>query len=102
MNEAPLRQQPSRRQRFSALWRSARLVCLAAVLLFGLAALLSCQRQQHPPIRISLIDWPGFYPLYLAKSLGLYQQQGLEVELILSPDNPRANQLFEKIGRAHV
>lgn len=98
MNGISLLQELSRRQRFSTLLQLVRLLCLAAVLLLGLASLQSCHRQQHPPIRISLIDWPGFYPLYLAKSLGLYQQQGLEVELILSPGNPQANQLFETGG----
>lgn len=90
--------EPSLRQRVSSRWPMVRLLFVSAALLLCLPLLQSCHRQQHPPIRISLIDWPGFYPLYLAKTLGLYQQQGLEVELILSPDNPQANQLFETGG----
>lgn len=84
---------------FFRLRPAVRLLALLISLLFGMALLQSCTKQSHQrPIRISLIDWPGFYPLYLAKSLGLYQKEGVEVELILSPGNPQANQVFETGG----
>jgi NitT/TauT family transport system substrate-binding protein len=39
-------------------------------------------------LRVGIIDWPGFYPLAIAKEKGLLEKEGLTVELKVYPDNP--------------
>ncbi len=43
--------------------------------------LTSCTQQQEmvAPLRVGLIDWPGYEPLYLAKSLGFYDKIAIEL-----------------------
>jgi NitT/TauT family transport system substrate-binding protein len=42
--------------------------------------LTSCtQSTTKTPLRVGLIDWPGFEPFYLARSLGFYDQTAIEL-----------------------
>jgi NitT/TauT family transport system substrate-binding protein len=41
--------------------------------------LTSCTPKPTMPLRIGMIDWPGYEPFYLAKSLGLYDQAAIEL-----------------------
>lgn len=34
------------------------------------------------PVRIGVFSWPGYYPLVVAKRLGLYEKYGVQVELV--------------------
>lgn len=43
-------------------------------------------RQFRGPIKIAIIDWAGYYPIAVAKELGLYQRAGLDVEILLAPN----------------
>lgn len=46
-----------------------RILCI--LFLFGLA---SCAPRPEPPLRVATNVWPGYEPLYLARSLGLYDK----------------------------
>jgi NitT/TauT family transport system substrate-binding protein len=41
--------------------------------------LTSCTPKPTTPLRIGMIDWPGFEPFHLAKSLGLYDKAAIEL-----------------------
>jgi NitT/TauT family transport system substrate-binding protein len=41
--------------------------------------LTSCTPKPRTPLRIGMIDWPGYEPFHLAKSLGLYDQAAIEL-----------------------
>ncbi|WP_083700414.1 ABC transporter substrate-binding protein [Shewanella sp. UCD-KL12] len=42
------------------------------IILFTLTNLTACQPTDEPPLRIASNTWPGYEPLYLARSLGYY------------------------------
>lgn len=46
------------------------------VLVFALAA---CERGQEEPLRIGTCVWPGYEPLYLARSLGYFDQKAVNL-----------------------
>lgn len=57
--------------RFSeSLFHSLKLIFLALVLMLPLS---SCKPMPEAPLRIASNTWPGYEPLYLARSLGYYQ-----------------------------
>lgn len=37
---------------------------------------------EHPPLRVSWIVWPGYYPILIADEKGLFEKHGVEVELV--------------------
>jgi len=39
--------------------------------------------QSAEPVRVGIDLWPGYYPIVLAKKLGYFQQQGLDVQFVL-------------------
>lgn len=41
--------------------------------------LTSCTPKPTTPLRVGLIDWPGYEPFYLAKSLGYYDNSPIEL-----------------------
>lgn len=43
------------------------------------------KRRFHDPLHIAIIDWAGYYPIAVAKELGLFEQYGLNVEVRLAP-----------------
>ena len=47
---------------------------MSLLLLIGLFFLLSCTTKPQPILRVATNVWPGYEPLYLARSLGLYAQ----------------------------
>jgi NitT/TauT family transport system substrate-binding protein len=44
-----------------------------------LTTLTSCTPKPTMPLRIGMIDWTGFEPFYLAKSLGFYENSSIEL-----------------------
>ncbi|MBK7893201.1 MAG: hypothetical protein IPJ84_20820 [Bdellovibrionales bacterium] len=44
------------------------------------------KRRFHDPIQIAIIDWAGYYPIAVAKELGLFKQYGLDVDVRLAPN----------------
>ncbi len=44
------------------------------------------KRELEGAIKIAIIDWAGYYPIAVAKELGLYQRAGLDVEILLAPN----------------
>ncbi|MBW4420210.1 MAG: ABC transporter substrate-binding protein [Myxacorys californica WJT36-NPBG1] len=44
-----------------------------------LSILISCAQQPETPIRVGANVWPGFEPLFLARELGYYQGQPIEL-----------------------
>jgi NitT/TauT family transport system substrate-binding protein len=55
----------------------------------SLLILLSSALSIAKPIKIGIDLWPGYYPLVLAKHLGLFKKHGLQVDIVLpeSTDN---------------
>lgn len=51
------------------------------------------QINQKPPapIKIAIIDWAGYYPIAVAKELHLFEQHGLDVEVLLAPNLSKIN-----------
>lgn len=44
------------------------------------------KRRLHGTIQIAIIDWAGYYPIAVAKELGLFEQYGLNVDVRLAPN----------------
>lgn len=44
------------------------------------------KRQSHDSIQIAIIDWAGYYPIVVAKELGLFKRYGLNVDVRLAPN----------------
>jgi NitT/TauT family transport system substrate-binding protein len=53
---------------------------ISVLLIFTL--LLGCSEPQDDRVRIGINPWPGYELLYLADSLGLYKQAGLNVDIV--------------------
>lgn len=69
-----------KQQRHFRLTRLSVLVCLIALL-------FSCTPAQEAPLRIGTNVWPGYEPLYLARSLGHYDSTSIKlVELTSASD----------------
>jgi len=45
-----------------------------------LSILISCTQQPQAPIRLGAILWPGYEPLFLARDLGYYKEQAIELQ----------------------
>lgn len=68
--------------------------CFLTSLLAILATiLLSCGSApaSSSPLRIGVMEWPGFYPVMAGVVDGTFAQQGLTVEVRCFPDNPSLN-----------
>ncbi|WP_347986624.1 ABC transporter substrate-binding protein [Methylomonas sp. AM2-LC] len=48
-------------------------------LLFCLSLLVACSKQTQPVFRVATNVWPGYEPLYLARSLGWYENSTLRL-----------------------
>lgn len=59
--------------------------------------MVSCRDSElKDPLKIGIIDWVGFYPLKIAETEGIYQKNGVSVEVTLYPDNPTLNEALKK------
>lgn len=45
-----------------------------------LSILVSCTQQPQTPIRLGAVLWPGYEPLFLARDLGYYKEQAIELQ----------------------
>ena len=45
-----------------------------------LAILIGCSQQPQSPLHVGAIVWPGYEPLFLARDLGYYSKQAIELE----------------------
>lgn len=70
------------RERFTRRMRSALILFLSLALLAGT---FGCQAQKKP-LRIASAIWVGYGPLYLARDAGLFEEEGVQVELIVQQD----------------
>ncbi len=61
---------------------------LAGIIYLALALLVSaCSPTPEPPLRIGTNVWPGYEPLYLARSLGYYKESSVNlVEMTSAPE----------------
>lgn len=66
------------------MFKIARYSLIAILLLLCVARLFShfYYSQQTEYVRIAFAPWPGAAPLYLAKHLGYFKEEGVEVELV--------------------
>lgn len=65
------------------IFRSIARCCSVLLLL----SLFSCDSSQEPPLRIGTNLWPGYEHLYLARSLGFYEQSEIKlIEMTSSSD----------------
>ncbi len=53
------------------------------------------------PVRIGVFNWVGYYPLVVAKELGLFEKQGIQVELVHAKSVGELNDLI-RTGRTQV
>lgn len=61
-----------------------RFVILTAVIVLALLSISSCQQSDDKgKYRIALGPWVGFGPLYLARDKGFFNEQGVDVDLIV-------------------
>ncbi|MBF0475008.1 MAG: ABC transporter substrate-binding protein [Deltaproteobacteria bacterium] len=49
----------------------------------------------RPPVRLAVIEWPGFFHIYVAKEKRFFEREGVQVDLVLCRDNPEMNHLLE-------
>ena len=54
--------------------------------LLGLAGLLAAGSAKADPLKIAHSTWVGYGPLYIARDKGLFQKNGVDVELIVMED----------------
>lgn len=60
---------------------------IVACLVVVLGILTACSQPPEPPLRIGTSFWPGYEPLHLAKSLGLYDDYRVKlIELVNASD----------------
>lgn len=59
---------------------------ILSVLLSACSGFSGADPYIRKPLRIAWNAWPGDYPIFLAKELGLYEKYGVEVEAIYSED----------------
>lgn len=55
------------------------IVILPFALLFSLSLLASCNTSSASPLRVAINPWPGYETLYLARSLGYYDNTPIEL-----------------------
>jgi NitT/TauT family transport system substrate-binding protein len=61
-------------------WKFRQTVSLATVVvLIGLSVLASCSKAPPPPLRVAANLWPGYETLYLAQSLGYYENTSIKL-----------------------
>ncbi|MFM2089628.1 MAG: hypothetical protein RLZZ127_117 [Planctomycetota bacterium] len=65
------------------------LICAA---LLGL--LLGAGRPQVQPLRLGLVEWPGFYDLHVGALDGSWTAAGRRIQPQVFPDNPACNEAF--------
>jgi len=63
---------------------------LGAVLIF----LMAGSAFGAEPIKLGMSTWLGYAPLYLAKEKGMFQKQGVEVEVIVIESPPERRAAF--------
>jgi NitT/TauT family transport system substrate-binding protein len=54
------------------------------ILITLVAALTQCSKpspQSLPVVRINIVTWPGYGPIYLAKEKGFFKEEGVEVDI---------------------
>ena len=73
------------------IWTTGDVVCLSfIVLIMSALALNGCTKQQKPLLRVASNVWPGYETLYLARSLGYYDDK--EIRLVEMPSNSQVSQ----------
>ncbi|MDE3272680.1 ABC transporter substrate-binding protein [Pseudoalteromonas sp. G4] len=73
-----------------------------AILIGTLCLLLSaCSKPANPTIKLAINPWPGYEFLYLAKEKGLYEKEGLNVEIIEAPSLAEVKRYFRQ-GKANA
>ncbi len=78
---------------------SRHILWVSGLLLVGVAIVLVAFLARRPPpapLRVGLVEWPGFYHLMAATRDGSYTAARLQVELRAFPGNPEANSAFAK------
>jgi len=69
----------------------------AVLLLLAMLALAACGTPPPaPPLRIGVVEWPGFYPLVAGVTDGAFARAGLSVEVRTYPDNPTLNNALRR------
>ncbi len=79
-------------QKSSHLDKKTRLCRQLAVLVLILTSLVACSEKPQDALRISAVLWPGYEPLFLAKRLGFFDDQPIQIVDYLS--NTDAMQAF--------
>ena len=69
----------------------AAVVGVFAVSLLGIAAMIGNNLRRASPLRVGIVEWPGFYPLVCAIDRGEFRKSGLDVSIKVFPDNPSEN-----------
>lgn len=62
-----------------------------------LSILISCAQQPDTPIRLGANVWPGFEPLFLARELGYYQGQSIELR-----DYPSSTEISQALRNGDI
>lgn len=79
--------------------RRSEWILAISCLLAALAAVATIPwtiRAAPPPLRIGINSWPGYEFLHLAKAKGLYEQEGVEVEIVEFSSLLDARRAFER------
>ncbi|MCA9149298.1 MAG: ABC transporter substrate-binding protein [Planctomycetales bacterium] len=64
--------------------------------LIGLVLACGCGRVPEPPLRIAINVWAGYECLFLAKELGYFEQEGVDVELVELTSLSDVRRAFER------
>ncbi|MBI1929809.1 ABC transporter substrate-binding protein [Candidatus Poribacteria bacterium] len=58
---------------------AGQLAIIALVVLVAVMA-ISCSKKELPVVRLNIVTWPGYGPIYLAKEKGFFKEEGVEVD----------------------
>lgn len=61
------------KRRYSLFGRWTAIACLLSIL-------ISCTQPPQTPVRLGVVLWPGYEALFLARSLGYYKEQAIELQ----------------------
>ena len=70
---------------------------LMAIATCLLTILISCSQQPQPPIHVGAAVWPGYDPLFLARDLGYYPAQSIELR-----DYPSATEVTQAFRNGDI
>ncbi len=79
------------------IWPALALIAAASVVALGLFGILAPDRTNLAPrLRLAINPWPGFELLYLASVKKLYEEEGLQVELVQFSTLDDARRSYER------